>query len=261
MAQINENKRQIFFNKRYYFNCQFRILSLNERWFQIILEANHRGVLPGFKMSDLFTPNWRQVRVFTSLFSDQWYFDLLNSVVRPFSVRFPGVPFWFSRYGGIRGAPDEDVADTEIERLPPAFISPEMKCHFSLRFRFPLIQGEEAFLRDKAFIPRFWFSEFLDFNVLDEFGGERFCSSTDIDDRLRRTDILIHLFHHNCLLVLDSIKLEQGVWMFEDNSHNQNTSYHSSFVSVAHICANIFGQRNGDRLPFCVIKDQTCWHI
>ena len=213
-------------------------------------------------MTPSFPLGWRQVRVFTREFSHQWYFDLLHSVVRPFSEKFPGVPFWFTRYSSVRGAPGEDRADTDIEKLPPEFLTPgDQRVHFSLRMRFAQTQGEEAFLRDRTSSPRYWFSSFLDYSVLGEFGGERFCPARDIDARLRRTEILARMFHQNCLLILDTMRHEQDGWVFEDNPHDQNTDYHSSFVSVAHICANVYGQRSGDRLPIILTMDQKAWNI
>jgi hypothetical protein len=197
-------------------------------------------------MNDI-SVGWRQVRIFTSDFSEQWYFGLLAAFAAPFAERYPETPFWFTRYTAVRGAPNEDKDDTRIEEIQVPYLSTTNE-HRSIRFRFQPSSDEEAFL-ESLFTAAFWRSDFRGYDVLSEFGGSRFCVSTDINQRMRRTAILAGLFHHNSLLVLHAINQGDGPHQLEINKHNENTDYHSTFVSVHHIVANPMGQTNGARLP------------
>jgi hypothetical protein len=155
--------------------------------------------------------NWRQVRIFTSDFTDQWYFGLLAAFAVPFATRFPKTPFWFTRYTGDRNNPKDDIEDTEIAKLEAPYLNANQE-HRSLRFRFCPASDEEAFL-EALFTATFWYSGFLSFNILTQFGGSRFCPATDIAARERRAKIVGRLLYAHSLFVLDAFN---GTDAFEE---------------------------------------------
>lgn len=192
---------------------------------------------------------WRQTRIFTSDFSDQWYFDLLTTFVVPFVQKYPETPFWFTRYTDIRNRNGEDISDTEISKLPTHFLKPQTNEHFSLRLRFCSTSDEEAFLVS-LFTDKFWKFDFRNYDVLGEFGSSRFCPSTEISARLKRMSILVRLFHANSLFILDSIVTENGVFRFEENIDSQNKDFYSTtFFSTVHLLVSVAGTKDRKELP------------
>jgi hypothetical protein len=182
---------------------------------------------------------WRQSRIFTSDFSEQWYFGLLATFAVPFAAKYPETPFWFTRYNLPKGAGDDN--DTKIEDLPANFLQDKSNCHFSLRFRFQPSSDEEAFL-ESLFTASFWRSDFRAYDVLGEFGGSRFCPAIDINARVKRTKLTAQLLYAHCLLVLDAFN---GKNAFEENLDGQNAFNKSTFLSTLHLFNNVCGTSNG----------------
>jgi len=89
-----------------------------------------------------FNGNWRQVRIFTSDFSEQWYYGLLNRFALPLAKKYPNTPLWFTRYND-----PEDRGDTNFKALPINFKSGDNHC--SLRLRFCPSSDEEQFIISK----------------------------------------------------------------------------------------------------------------
>lgn len=184
--------------------------------------------------------NWRQVRIFTSDFSDQWYFGLLRAFVVPFAARYPATPFWFTRYTGDRNDPNDDGADTRIADLQAPYLN-AAKEHCSLRFRFCPSCDEEAFL-EALFTATFWYSSFLPFNLITQFGGSRFCPATDITARERRATLLGQVLYAHSLFVLDAFN---GNDAFEENLDQLNAFNKSTFLSTLHLFNNVCGTFDG----------------
>ncbi|MHA3773645.1 hypothetical protein ACXR0O_19085 [Verrucomicrobiota bacterium sgz303538] len=182
---------------------------------------------------------WRQARIFTSDFSDHWYFGLLAAFAVPFAAKYPETPFWFTRYNLPKGAGDDN--DTKIDDLPANFLQAPTNTHFSIRFRFCPLTDEEAFL-ESLFTASFWRSDFRAYDVLGEFGGSRFCTTTDITSRLRRTKRTVNLLHAHSLFVLDAFN---GTNAFEENSDGQNAFNKSTFLSTLHLFNNVCGTSDG----------------
>jgi hypothetical protein len=193
-------------------------------------------------MSD--TPNWRQVRLFSSLHDDQdkWFREILNSVLKPFFKEFPNAPFWFSEYIDFRGRDQEDVSDTEIEKIIPPYLAPG-GYHFSARIRFVDSGKEEEFLKEKCSDKKYLHTGFRDYPILSCI--ERFCESTEEPDKIRRANILLDLWYANCRLILDILDGDK----FETNSHSLNGFDPSTFFSTTHILTQMLRTPDGRRLP------------
>lgn len=193
---------------------------------------------------------WRQTRIFTSDFSEQWYLGLLATFAVPIAERYPETPFWFSRYECPLGSDD---GDTDIKNLPARFLQPATQRHFSLRFRFCPTSDEEAFLEGLFPDPHtgsHWRSHFLSYDALGEFGGPRFCTSTEIAKRLKRMSILVRLFHANSLFILDSIQTAAGRHSFDVNVDPQNQLFYSTtFFSTVHLLVSVAGLKDSKALP------------
>ena len=201
------------------------------------------------------TENWRQVRIFTTDFSPQYYFTLLSHFVVPFHTKYPETVFWITRYDAPNGT---DNADTKINELPARFIQPGDNKVFSLRLRFQPASNEEAFLEGLFPDPangKFWRSHFDSFKPLEAFGDDRrFCTAVEPAEKSHRANLLAHLFYYNSLFILDSFKHAANPPQFEENNHPpHNTDYHTTFASVIHILANPTGQTNGTKLPLMLL--------
>jgi hypothetical protein len=198
---------------------------------------------------------WRQVRIFTSDFSDQWYFGLLAAFGIPFAAKYPETPFWFSRYTGNRTNPSDDTADTEISKLQDPYLNAAQE-HRSLRFRFCASSDEEAFL-EALFTAKFWHSGFLPFNALKQFSEGRFGSATDVPRRLKRTNAVARLLHANCLFVLDVLQDHSGTWRFESNGDHLNRFSQNPFQTVIHLLSQVTGPDGHTPLPLYWIDPST----
>ncbi len=203
-----------------------------------------------------FAIGWRQSRIFTSNFSAQWYFDILANVVLPFSQQFPDSPFFFTRYVVPRGGPDD--GDTDINQLPANFLqnTSEGNIHRSIRLRFCAAGAEEASLEQLIRAnAAYWYHDFRHYDVLGEFGGPRFCPSSDISFRMRRTQLLGSLLHTNSLFVLHSMQQNGGNWAFERNTHQENRPFDATFISVLHLLNQPSGKNDGKKLPLCILPN------
>jgi hypothetical protein len=192
--------------------------------------------------------NWRQVRIFTSDFSPQWYLGLLARFAVPFATEYPDTPFWFTRYTGDRklGAND-DVADTSPNNLAVPYLNAAQE-HRSIRFRFSPLADEEAFLESRR-TPTFWYSEFLPFNALKNFSEGRFGSSDDVAARKRRAMAVGRLLHTNCRFVLDVLEQDNGVWRFASNADNLNRFSGNPFQTMIHLMSQVMGPDGATPLP------------
>lgn len=193
-----------------------------------------------------FSIGWRQVRIFTSDFSDQWYLGILAAFAVPLSNKYPRTAFFFSRYALPINSGDD--GDTKIDQLPPNFLQPKTNNHFSVRLRFCPNSDEEAYL-ESLFTATHWHSTFLPYDGFSEFSSGRFCSCADIASRIRRASVLIHLLHTNCLFVLDMMQNNGGKWQFETNADGLNRFCGNSFQSVMHMASQVTGIDGTNPLP------------
>ena len=191
--------------------------------------------------------SWRQVRIFTSDFTEQWYLELLTTFAVPFAAKYPETPFWFTRYTGDRTNPHDDIADTEIDRLRSPYLNAAQN-HLSLRFRFSPSSDEEAFLEALS-TNRFWFSGFLPFNALQQFSTGRFFADPEIAKRLKRADAVARLLHANCLFTLDMLQQHDGAWRFEPNVDSANFAVGNAFQTMIHLMVQVAGKNAHEPLP------------
>ncbi len=201
-------------------------------------------------MNDLST-NWRQLRIFTSDFSAQWYVGLLATFVIPFAKKYPETPLWFTRYTGIRNTLGEDVADTDINALSFPYLVQDHQQqlhHSSLRFRFRVVTDEEIFLKS-LLDSKFWWSGFLDFKAYENLSEGRFGSSIDTSARSRRANAVINLLDANCRYALDLLQENNGKWSFERNSDSLNRFSGNPFQTMAHLLLQIMGKNEVEPLP------------
>lgn len=192
---------------------------------------------------------WRQVRIFTSNFSHEGYLNLLGDIVQPFASCSPQCRFFFTRYVVELG---KDDGDTKIEELHKSFLHPygNTHVHWSVRLRFSACSAAESFLHQKI-IPSegYWMSDIRNYDVLGEFGGERFCPSIEIRIRYERTKILTDLLSANSQFLLHTLGKTGDEWRFETNNNSENNLYKSTCESVYHLLWNAVGQDNGEPIP------------
>jgi|GEM_PF-5034410 len=193
-----------------------------------------------------FNGDWRQVRIFSSIFSSQWYLHLLKSVVIPFSEAYPTTVFWFTRYECDANRPEmDDRGDTDFLALPTTHLAQGK--NNSVRLRFMPCANEEAFLIG-IINTSFWYSSFLDHNELREFGSPRFCASSRVIDQSYRADIISKLLYAHCLFVLDCIRDENGQVEFEQLQDATRPDL-DSFQGIHHLMWNVLGMKHGDIWP------------
>ena len=191
--------------------------------------------------------NWRQVRIFTSDFGEQWYFGLLAAFAVPLATHYPETPLWFTRYTGDRKKPQDDVDDTDPNELKAPYLNAAQE-HRSIRLRFCPSSDEESFL-GALFTNQFWHSSFLPFNALQAFSTGRFGSATDMPARIKRTTAVANLLHANCRFILDVFQQHNGVWRFEPNGDGLNFVSGNTFQTMIHLMAQVVGKNGHEPLP------------
>ena len=200
---------------------------------------------------------WRQVRIFTRNFTDQWYFDLLATFVRPFAEQFLNTAFFFSRYACEEG---QAHSDTDMNQLPADYWlvlgGNRKRRHLSLRLRFAADQEVETFLRDRLRLEAkgFWHHSFLNYDALGGLGGVRFYPGQDEAGKLQRVDLVGTLLYANAKLVLHSMRHNGSKWSFEENSHAENTDHKITSASIIHMINNPAGLVNGSPIPLYIAE-------
>lgn len=197
---------------------------------------------------------WRQTRIFTKDFTGGWYLDFLCSVVIPFQQKFPSTPFFITRYESVRGAGDEDKADTKIEDLPADYVNPANQRHRSLRLRYAVLADEDAFLDQQINRAKYWLFDFRGYDLLDGLGGGRFCTSTALADRRRRAEIFAQVLWHHSRLFLDTVVQPAGVPEFEENKDANNTDHETIFATELHLLKNSAAAKQTDTLPLLLLS-------
>ncbi len=191
---------------------------------------------------------WRQTRIFTKDFTGGWYLDFLTSIVIPFQQRFPETPFFITRYESARGLVEEDKADTQIADLPADFVNPANRHHRSLRLRYAVTGGEDAFLDQQIARTKYWLSDFRGFDLQDGLGGGRFCTSTALANRTRRSEIFAQILWHHSRLVLDTVVRPGGTAEFEENKDPNNSDHETVFITELHLLNNAATTKQTDLL-------------
>lgn len=205
-----------------------------------------QGMTDEQKSTVQFDGNWRQVRIFTSDFSEGWYLRLLADVVKPFSEAYPHTMFWFTRYECNINRPERnDQGDTDFSALPITHLAQGE--NRSVRLRYLPQTDEESFLAGliKGCL---WHSSFLDHDELHEFGGSRFCASSRPVDQTYRANITAKLLYAHSLFVLDCISEENGQLVFEELKDSDRPDM-DSFKGIHHLMCNVIGKRLGGGWP------------
>ena len=197
---------------------------------------------------------WSQTRIFTKNFTVSWYLDLLCSVVIPFHQEFPDTPFWMPRYESDRDSPDEDRADTNVEKLPVDFLNSANNKHRSLRLRYAALADEEMFLDQLIDRGKYWLFDFRGFDVLDGIGNGRFSTSMDLVRRKARAGIFAQILWHHSRLVLDTVENPTGAAAFEENKDSENSDHETVFCTELHLIKNSAAARQTDCLPLLLLS-------
>ena len=188
-----------------------------------------------------FNRHWRQVRIFTSDFSNQWYLGLLSKFVLGLAKSYPATPIWFTRYTG------GDTGDTNFSSLPSQFTrGPNREDHLSIRLRFCPISDEEDFIKSKI-DSSFWWSDFRDYDALDTFSKERFGDERSEEYKVKRAKSTADLLCANCRYVLNL--LEDGGGTFETNGDINSEFTGNSFQTMIHLMSQVMGKNGYDPLP------------
>lgn len=192
-----------------------------------------------------FNGNWRQVRIFTSDFSDQWYYGLLNTFVLPLAKKYPNTPLWFTRYTG------QDEGDTFFAALPPSFKSGGD--HRSIRLRLCPSSDEEQYVASLS-NQAYWWSDFRDFDAMEAFSSGRFGDARNVGYRIRRASVTASLLCANCRYVLTLLE-DGGGCSFESNSDINSRFTGNSFQTMVHLMSQIMDSSNGQPLPLWWCRD------
>lgn len=197
-----------------------------------------------------FCRAWRQVRIFSSRTDNLWYLTLLGQVVKPVSASVANVPFFFSMYQ----APKEvDDGDTSIEDLPSEFLhqTPQGQIHRCIRLRFlgnaNFERGVENAIRAR---PELWRSAILDYAIVNDLGGPRFCpDQLTMAAREHRARLVAEALESNCMFLLDTLQPTQSGFCLEPNSDMNSAILRTSGQSVLHMLCNIWVCQDGRVLP------------
>ena len=178
-------------------------------------------------MIDIST-GWRQVRIFTSDFSQDWYFGLLRKFCVPLVEQHPDLYFWFSRYLCPLEVDKDDCHPTLI---PANFLQNGIQASIRIRFR----GLDETFFGEPS--DKFFWSDIRDYDA--EFylgsGFGRFCAKDY--KGTQRVSLVSHVLCANSRLVLDSF----GDDGFETSDFDYNSINKSYFTSMHHMANNIYG--------------------
>jgi len=208
--------------------------------------------------------NWRSVRIFTSdgTPGQNWYFELLERIVRPWLAANPGTDYFFSIYS-VRVPADPPAPN--LAALPAGFliaIPGGGQMHRSIRIRFvepaPLQpdEGPAPAANQPAPTPvemslsntialdaaRFWPEVFGPFDIGNGLGDERFSAfgPQQAVERERRGENVARILKANCDLVMSSFQYNQGNVTIETSAHAENQTLRTPFQSVGHMLANVW---------------------
>lgn len=194
---------------------------------------------------------WRQVRLFTTATgrSTLWYFDLLEDVVKPWLKKKPSVKFYFSRYMVKVGS---DEADTDASSRPAKFVEDVQgygPCHRSIRIRFEANSEIENELESliKTVGDQLWYSSFLDYEIGNDLGGDRFSifPTSEPSQRLDRGLLVASVLQANCTLLLRLFNRTSASYRWERNAHGLNEGFGNPLQSVAHMLKNTWWVDDG----------------
>ena len=226
-------------------------------------------------------PMWQQSRIFTSTKTGDWYFQMLNDLVRPWRAQFgAAVPYFFTRYLCPLGVDD---ADTEIAQLPANFRQNTQQygvIHRSLRFRFvedlnhvaappaggPAANPLPAPPRQHALDlllqqhpGRYWRHDFRPYGIQDDLGSVRFSefAQAQINERTQRGEKIAVVLQANCDLALDLF----GPGGIETNSHELNLCLRTPVQSLAHLLNNVWWDESGSSPALWAHNDNRSIHM
>lgn len=168
-----------------------------------------------------------------------WVETLLGKVVRPVANDAAIKWFWFSWYNV-----PEDAGDCDLDKIPESFVSAD-GIRRSVRFRYSVGEGDrdlfEARVRERIDAADAAISDFRDYDVLGDLGGDRFLGEPRTDERkAQRKETVVALVAAISRLTLDAlVEVGDGTWAVEQNDNEQAGPFHSSFASPLHLFANI----------------------
>lgn len=208
---------------------------------------------------------WRQSRIFTSTQTANWYFQMIDDLVRPWRGQAGAATtqYFFTKYLCPLGMDD---ADTEIAQLPGDFRQQSQygPIHRSIRLRYfeppapagaaqppaaagnlPIPPLQQAFeLLMQAHPNRYWRYDFRDYDIANDLGGDRFSAipAAQIQARRARGEKVAAVLEANCDLVLELVR-PGG---FEQNGHELNFCLKTPVQSVAHLLNNVWCDETGN---------------
>jgi hypothetical protein len=205
---------------------------------------------------------WRQSRIFTSIQTSGWYFQLLSDLVKPWrNGAAAQTNYFFTRYFVPAGMDD---ADTEIAHLPPLFLQNTAQygpIHRSLRLRYfePPVGGPQppagvvpqtpplqAALEQlmQAYPGRYWRYDFRDYAIGDDLGGSRFSNINAAQAVLRtvRGKKYAAVLQANCDFALEILQPGQ----IETNANENNLCLRTPVQSLLHLLNNVWWDETGE---------------
>lgn len=100
----------------------------------------------------------------------------------------------------------------------------------------------QAVLDRPANQQRFWTAGFLDYDMPNDLGGDRFApfAEAQVAERDRHGELVAAILNANCNLALESFSKSANGFSIIRSDHNQNPVMRTSFQSVGHMLANVW---------------------
>jgi len=155
----------------------------------------------------------RQTRIFApheGLFAHSlWAETVIGLIIKPVVIDFRTKLewFWFTRY--FQGS-NGDIDDCVFFNIPAKFICPSTRCHKSIRFRYAIDdntrEGFEGNCRELISKAGCAISDFRDYPILADLGGNRHIEEPRSQERRERRSLLVVKNYHSIAeLILDAL--------------------------------------------------------
>ncbi len=187
----------------------------------------------------------RQVRIFAptgGLYEHQlWAETMIGQIIRPSVRQFENSLdwYWFTRYVSPR---DEAAVDCDLSAIPANFMDPQTGFYQSIRFRFAVKNDKRGDFENqcRGLIAEAGcaISDFLDYRILDDLGGERHLEEPRTPARReRRAQLVAENYYSVAKLILDALKGPDAEGRYHLPHHEPFTG-ETPFQAFHHIFCN-----------------------
>jgi len=156
-----------------------------------------------------------------------------------------------------------DGGDCEISKVPQSFMHPETKHYTSVRFRYDVTsdaRGElEAFLEERIRDSNCMITDFRDYDVISDLGGDRFLEEPrTLERRRERADLVATNFYTIAKLILHALSGPDSAGRFHlPHSFAATTPFqdlHHIFCNMSDVPLYVTAQQN-PRWPWQAVQN------